>query len=121
MENTIEEKKNAEIEIIRQILEEQRPYIMDRVKEDLKKQVISSLTYAAQNAISSAASKFVEEEMKDDLQKLVIELKGTLLEEIRGQMPKIASEFGAMLLKTATKNFQADSWKTQEMIKKIFE
>lgn len=121
MENTIEEKKNAEVEMIRQILEEQRPYIMERVKEDLKKQVINSLTYAAQNAITSAASKFVEEEMKTDLQNLVIELKGTLLDEIRAQMPKIAAEFGSMLLKTATKNFQADSWKTQELMKKIFE
>lgn len=119
MENT--EKEVSQIDLITEILEQERPYILQRVKEDLKKQVIQSLTYSAQNAITNAASKFVEEQMKNDLQNIVVELKVTLLEEIRSQMPKIASAFGAMLVTTATKNFQADSWKSQKLIKEIFE
>lgn len=116
-----EQTENLHVDLIREILEEQRPHIISRVKEDLKKQVISSLTYSAQSAISNAASKFVEEQMKADLEVIVMELKSTLLEEIRSQMPKIAASFGAMLLTAATKNFSADSWKTQKIIKEIFE
>lgn len=119
METT--EVKQSEVDLIKEILETQRPYILERVKEDLKKQVIQSLTYSAQQKISQTASEFIEKELAEDLKTIVVELKGTLLTEIRAQMPKIAASFGELLLKTATKNFQADSWKTHELMKKIFE
>jgi len=120
MENTNEEKL-SDVEMIAQIINEQRDSILMTVRDNLKKQVITSLTYSAQQTINNAVGKFIDEEMKEDLHGIVAEMKGVLLEEVRKQMPVIASEFGKLLVAQATKNFQVDSWKSADMIKKIFE
>lgn len=121
MDTPEETKQLSDVELIAQIINEQKDQILATVRDNLKKQVITSLTYSAQESIRNAVGKFIDEQMKDDLAAIVAEMKGVLLAEVKKQMPVIAAEFGALLVRQATKNFQVDSYKSADMIKKIFE
>src|SRR5690606_32862778 len=111
MENNIEEaRKEQQVELIKDILEKDSEAILLKVREDLKTQVITTLTYSDSNELSKLVSEFVQQEMTEDIKTILVDTKAELLNSIKEQLPKISAKFGDALLFEATKNMQVGSY-----------
>jgi len=104
---------------IENIIENSHDEIVKTVQDQLKQEIISSLTYNFRDDISKIVSDYVKNNMTDDIKKILDIEKPNMLTEIQKSCTTIAAEIGKTMVETATKNISS-SYDAEQIIKKIF-
>lgn len=107
-------------EQIKQILEESQHDIIAQTKEAFKQKIMSSLDWNLSNSISKVIKETVENELKDDIQKAVLDSKQEVLDAIQPIFASIGAELAKAMQDKVVK-VMADGWKAEKIIKSFFE
>jgi len=104
---------------VKQIIENSHEDIVATVKEQLKQNIIDSLTYNFRADVSQIVSDYLKDSMADDIKKMLDDEKENMLNEIQKSCITIAAEVGKAMVETASKNLSS-SYNSSDIIKKIF-
>lgn len=107
--------------LIKEILEGSKDTIKGKIKSEIEKQIMDSLSYSLRSHISDMTSKFVETEMKDDINEMLKAAKPEIIEQMKLGFVKIGAQLTEAMVIRASKNLVAGSYGTKELIKKLLD
>ena len=105
-------------EQVRSILEESRKDIVEQTKTAVKEKIISSLNWNLGNEISTYVKKYIDECLKEDIQRAVLDSKSDILEAIKPIFATVGAEVAAALQKKVV-DTMANSWKADQVLKNL--
>lgn len=108
MENEIKELMNIDTDFIKK-----------KLQEEMQESIIREINYGLQDEIREVANEFIEEELADEIKKMLIEVKPQIIGELQESIIKICAGLGESLVKNATGNL-SDSWNVRKIAKEIF-
>lgn len=107
-------------EQIKEILDESKESILAQTKEALKQKIVSSLDWSLGNEISKIVKEVIENELKDEIQKTVLDAKQDILNSIQPLFVSVGAEVAKAMKDKVVKTLN-DSWKADKVIKSLFE
>ena len=107
-------------EEIENILNESREDIRESVKEKIKEKIINNLSWSLDDEIKNTIENVVETELSDEIKKMVIESKQEILNGIKPALLQIGADIAKELEKKVNENLMR-SWKTDEIVKALFD
>jgi len=109
MENEIKELMNMDTDFIKK-----------KLQEEMQESIIREINYGLQDEIREVANEFIEEELADEIKKMLIEVKPQIIGELQESIIKICAGLGESMVEIATKNF-SNGWNVRRITKEIFD
>lgn len=106
-------------EQVKAIMEESAVDIQAQVKEQIKKQIIDSLTWSLRDEVSKIVRDTIVEDMKDDIKMVVLEAKPAIMDELRNTVAKMSAQIGNAMLENVSKNL-SQSWNVNKLMETLF-
>lgn len=119
MEN-INETTTTE-ELIKGILEGSKETIKSNIVNELKQQIINSLSWSMRDHVSKVTNEFVEKELKSEIVKVLEECRPEILASLKGAFVKIGAQVAQSMYEQAAKNLAVGQYGTREILKKILD
>lgn len=107
--------------LIAQILNDNKESIKSKLKEEIEKQIIDSLSWRLRDEIGKMTSEFMEAEMKADIKKLLIEHRPVFIEQLKDSFIKIGAQLSTVMVTQAMKNLEVGSYNAKDIVKKILD
>ncbi len=95
--------------------------IKSGVKNQLRDHLITRLSYSVQSQVNNIASDFVEKEMKEDILRIFETAKPLILAGIQEGVVKVGAKLAEVLFSKALDNLSNNSYRSGEIVKKLFE
>jgi len=108
MENEIKEMMNIDTN-----------FIKEKLQKEMQEQIIKEVNYSLQDKVRETADEFVEEELSDEIKKMLIEMKPQIIEELQESIIKICAGLGELMVENATENL-SNGWRASDIIEKLF-
>lgn len=105
---------------IEEILKNNREEIHKEVKEKIKEKIVDRLSWSLNDEIDLSIKEVVETELSDEIRNVVIESKKTILDGLKPAFAQIGAEIAKGLEKKAIENL-SNSWKSEDIFKKLFD
>lgn len=95
--------------------------IKEKVSESLLDEVASSLKWRLKDEYAEAISEFMKNEIKPELESLLVENKAALITAISGQIDELGKALGEAMRERIVKDLTNDGgWKTKKILNEIF-
>ncbi len=108
MENEIKELMNIDTDFIKK-----------KLQEEMQESIIREINYGLRDEVREVASKFMEEEISEEIRKMLIKMKPQIIEELQESIIKICAELGKNMVENAT-NSLSNGWTVKSIVKKLF-
>jgi SLT domain-containing protein len=105
---------------IEEILKESKNELIIQTKNALKEKIMSSMDWQLSNQISNIVKEFIEQNLKDDIQKAVLDSKQEIINSITPIFASVGAEL-AKAMQTKVVKVMSDGWKADKIIKSLFE
>ena len=108
-------------QLVKEVLSQSQESIIVSLKENLKEKILSQMGWSLDSLIADIVKEFVEKEMKADIAKELSDSKPVLLRELKKGMVKVGAKLAEAMMAHAMKNLDINSYKSKDIIKKIFD
>ncbi|MBO0961479.1 hypothetical protein J1P26_17370 [Neobacillus sp. MM2021_6] len=109
---------NMEIEI-QKIIRDSSTDIAEMVKENIKKDIVNSLTWSVREETSKLVQEFFKNELAGEVKNALENVKPQLQVELEKAVVNIAATAGNQLMENAAKNL-SHSWNVQKITEALF-
>ena len=107
--------------LVADVLKNSQNDIKEKVKELIKENVTHSFYYAIKSQIDEMVTEFITTEMKDEIHTMLKDAKPALIEEMKKGFITVGAELSKALTAQALANLEIGSYKSKDIIKKIFD
>lgn len=106
---------------IAEILSANKEQIKSKALESLKLAIMDNIGWSTKNAIQKAVDEFMEAEIIPEIGEVLKGHKQEILDGIIKSSSQIAVRIAELIAEKAMKNLSSDSYRSGEIIKKIFD
>jgi len=104
---------------IQNIIRDSSSDIAEMIKENLKKDLVDSLTWSVREETSKLVQEFFKDELSKEVKKALQNAKPQLQVELEKAVVNIAATAGNQLVENAAKNL-SHSWNVQKITEALF-
>lgn len=105
---------------IEEILKTSKEAIKKDVEQKIKEKIVNNLSWSLDDEIKEILGEVVKTELKEEIKNAVIESKQAILEGIKPAFANIGAEIAKGLEEKAIETLK-NSWKSEEIFKKLFD
>jgi len=108
-------------ELIASVIKTSREAIESGVQQELQQHLINQLSYSVREQIGLIANEFIEKELKSEILETLRQAKIPILSAVKEGIVQTSAKLAEVLYTKALNNLTASSYKSGEIIKKLFE
>ena len=107
--------------LIKEVLESNKEGLKDAVRKQIEGKILDQLSYSLNHKVSEVVGEFVRDEVADEIKAMLTKAKPKMLKEMESGIVKIGAALSECLYAKALKNLEVGSYKSREILKKVFD